>query len=905
MKTQNTIQPQEIPLEQDITIDITESQLEIAYANQYDNNTSTVHCHIQNNGVDLDVSQYQVTLRVRKSNGKGYSATIGKTGIEGNVTGNIVSFKIPKYITVSHGRQVCDLEFYTKDDIKKYSCTFYIRVNKSALDEKEVLDSDYYASVHDEYLKLEKDLNAKITEEQNRATQAEQTVQTNAQTYTDTKIADLINGAPSTLDTLGELADAISENQTVMEALNNAIGTKVDKVEGKGLSTEDYTTEEKNKLNSMPTGEEIAVSVANAKESETNAAESAVLASDNAEDAFNSSVNAMHSWELAAEKADAAAESAMAAAESVNSALNNSSDALISALNAEIYATDAEIYAKQSQSYAVGGTDIREDEDVDNSKYYYEQAKSISESFSGALRPMGTVTFANLPSLSSASNGDMYNISDQFITNSNFKEGAGIVIPAGSNAYKTADGKWDVLAGSPVSGVKGNKESTYRTGNVNLTPENIGALSVDGTTMHGPGTYATVAPDFIQIENKQDGAITDIRDGYMYVKSAEDKEVYIEGSGINFKENNASVGTLTSTQYSGNAATATKAIQDGNGNNIADTYVKKSGDTINGNLAVAGDIYTTWASNGLSNKFNEVFQSVSEGKNKIASAITDKGISTDATATFDTMADNIGKISGNGKVKYDITHIITMETAMPVEIVIRGLCYPDKGRNIKIYINGEAGTYTFVGAEQYPKVLNITLPANMQQGENNIRILVETRDIAVTTMTIQNIVEIPALTSNETEIEGRIYRTSASSNYVGYGVEDAAPWRPFDKTEERGIADCWHPNSGVPQWLMLELPYDMCITGFTMQNRLSYIECPKDIIFQGSNDAENWEDIKSFIFSVQAERDITKEVQTDNRCFYKYYRWYLETVNSYGVISKIKDIKGETFKEETTLQVIV
>lgn len=52
------------------------------------------------------------------------------------------------------------------------------------------------------------------------------TALTNAKSYTDTKIADLINGAPSTLDTLGEIATAMEENQTVVEALNSAIGTK-------------------------------------------------------------------------------------------------------------------------------------------------------------------------------------------------------------------------------------------------------------------------------------------------------------------------------------------------------------------------------------------------------------------------------------------------------------------------------------------------------------------------------------------------------------------------------------------------------------------------------------------------------------------------------------------------------
>lgn len=34
-----------------------------------------------------------------------------------------------------------------------------------------------------------------------------------------------------------------------------------------------------------------------------------------------------------------------------------------------------------------------------------------------------------------------------------------------------------------VTGVKGNAESTYRKGNVNITPENIGALATDGNAV--------------------------------------------------------------------------------------------------------------------------------------------------------------------------------------------------------------------------------------------------------------------------------------------------------------------------------------------------------------------------------------------------------------------------------------
>lgn len=47
-----------------------------------------------------------------------------------------------------------------------------------------------------------------------------------SKSYTDTKIASLINSAPSTLDTLGEIATAMQNNQSVVQALNTAVGTK-------------------------------------------------------------------------------------------------------------------------------------------------------------------------------------------------------------------------------------------------------------------------------------------------------------------------------------------------------------------------------------------------------------------------------------------------------------------------------------------------------------------------------------------------------------------------------------------------------------------------------------------------------------------------------------------------------
>ena len=67
-----------------------------------------------------------------------------------------------------------------------------------------------------------------------------------------TEIAKVVDGAPESFDTLKEIATYIEGHQEVVETLNAAIGNKVDKVEGKGLSTEDFTTALKNKLDNLP-----------------------------------------------------------------------------------------------------------------------------------------------------------------------------------------------------------------------------------------------------------------------------------------------------------------------------------------------------------------------------------------------------------------------------------------------------------------------------------------------------------------------------------------------------------------------------------------------------------------------------------------------------------------------------
>ena len=206
------------------------------------------------------------------------------------------------------------------------------------------------------------------------------------------------------------------------------------------------------------------------KESENNVAASAAAAAESEANALASEVSTATSERNVAEMQAKAKASEQAAAESETNALS---------------------YRDYAKSYALGTNGVvRPGDEIDNALYFYEQVKRISQGLQGALMPMGTITFAQLPTVT-AQAGYMYNISDGFTTDETFNEGAGHEYPAGTNVYLTADGKWDCMAGTAVGGVKGAKEATYRQGLVNLTPEEIGALPEDGDSAENTVTFGT------------------------------------------------------------------------------------------------------------------------------------------------------------------------------------------------------------------------------------------------------------------------------------------------------------------------------------------------------------------------------------------------------------------------------
>ena len=276
------------------------------------------------------------------------------------------------------------------------------------------------------------------------------------------------------------VTSATNAKNSETNAANSAAAALVSENNAKASETASATSETnaKNSETNAKTSEQ------NSKTSETNASTSEQNAKTYSDNAKTSEDNAKVSENNAKISETNSATSESNSKTSETNAKASADSASADAERAETAREDVEKYADLSKSYAVGtDNEVRADDKTDNAKYYYEHSKQISAGLSGALLPMGTISFADL-SIQTKMAGYMFNISDTFITDETFKEGAGLSYPPGTNVYYTADGYWDCLAGTLVTGVKGNKETDYRIGNVNLTPENIGAQSIeDAETM--------------------------------------------------------------------------------------------------------------------------------------------------------------------------------------------------------------------------------------------------------------------------------------------------------------------------------------------------------------------------------------------------------------------------------------
>lgn len=288
-----------------------------------------------------------------------------------------------------------------------------------------------------------------------------------------------------TVDATGKVTAIVKESSIEEKHLrpNYLADIKTESAKAQASATAAATSETNAKTsetNAAASEESASVYAATATQKAADAAASADTAQANATAAAASKEAAAISETNAVNAAGSASQKATEAGNSAASASSSAETAAQQAANAENSADSAADSAAEAESYARGGTGTREGEDADNAKYYYEQAKRISQGGNG-LVPMGTVSFAQLPTGNITANA-MYNISEDFTSDDRFADGGGRLYGAGSNVYYTAEGLWDVLAASAVTGVKGSAETSYRQGNVDITKANIGLGNVDNTS---------------------------------------------------------------------------------------------------------------------------------------------------------------------------------------------------------------------------------------------------------------------------------------------------------------------------------------------------------------------------------------------------------------------------------------
>lgn len=180
----------------------------------------------------------------------------------------------------------------------------------------------------------------------------------------------------------------------------------------------------------------------NAKTSETNAAKSESSALTSANNALTSETNAKNSEIASALSKSNAQTSETNASVSESNAKASELAAQLSETNAATSASNAKISETNANTYMTNA-----DEYMQQTEEYKNTVLNVVNGLNSGFIPMGTITFAELMTVEKAV-GFTYNISDDFVTDETFAEGAGKQYTAGTNVYCRYDGLWDCFGGA-------------------------------------------------------------------------------------------------------------------------------------------------------------------------------------------------------------------------------------------------------------------------------------------------------------------------------------------------------------------------------------------------------------------------------------------------------------------------
>lgn len=203
----------------------------------------------------------------------------------------------------------------------------------------------------------------------------------------------------------------------LIQLIKSALTGKVDKENGKGLSTNDYTTDEKTRLASALTYKGVKATTSELPASGNSNGDMWHVTADNGEYFWNGS-----GWEL----------------------LGNTTGTTQTDWN-QTDSTAAD-YLKNKPTKV---SDFTNDSGFQTSQ---QVSDAISAAISGVYIPKGSIAFASLPTAAAANLGWVYNVTDAFTTTAAFVEGAGSKYSANTNVVCVSAGndtyKWDVLSGA-------------------------------------------------------------------------------------------------------------------------------------------------------------------------------------------------------------------------------------------------------------------------------------------------------------------------------------------------------------------------------------------------------------------------------------------------------------------------
>ena len=203
---------------QDINLDVYEPLHEVVYANQNENNSRIVKCHLFNKGVKWSVPEgVKVSVRMKKPSGYVVSRELGEGC--GTIDGPHIYFPILKSMTKVSGRVVCSMEFREKEnDEILFTSKFYIRVAEVAFDDSVLDGNDFGGSDNIRTIQLVDLINiadAQIVEAIKIEEETDETSETNEEELDEVATEELSEDGTSELDEESEDTETSEEDEEI------------------------------------------------------------------------------------------------------------------------------------------------------------------------------------------------------------------------------------------------------------------------------------------------------------------------------------------------------------------------------------------------------------------------------------------------------------------------------------------------------------------------------------------------------------------------------------------------------------------------------------------------------------------------------------------------------------------